>query len=119
MLEGKPASESATSSVLEDLSNSYYNALVGANERSGAMGKDGTLLNLVPVSANIFAGAFARNNHGSLHLDPSYTLTAIMVAVGEMLKSNLTVGELALYYFSPELYQDAVNLVEGLKTRKS
>lgn len=119
ILDGKPTSEGARSRVLEDLSNCYYNALVAVNERSAALDKDGALLNLVPVSASIFARAFRRNHYDAPHLDPSYTLTAIMVAIGEMLKGNQIVVDLALYYFSADVYQDAVKLVERLEASRS
>jgi hypothetical protein len=114
-LAGSPTSASARSKVLEDLSNSYYNAVVAVNRRSGALGEHGKLLNLVPVSASIYAGDFADDQHDPPHLDRSYTLTAIMIAIGEALKTGESLVDLTLHCFSQDAYVDTGKLVSTLK----
>jgi hypothetical protein len=116
-LAGNPENEAVRNKVLEDLANAYYNALVSVEQRSAALGEDGKLLNLVPVSASIYAGRFAKNEHGTPHLDCSYTLTAIMIAIGKLLTKQQTIVALTLSYFSPHTYEAASALVATLKNR--
>ena len=115
-LSGDPSHAEQRNSALGDLANSYYNAVVAVDRRAGVLGDRGELLNLVPVSASIYARAFANRKYRSPHLDPSYTLTAIMVAVGELLKRSEPIMELTLYVFSPDTYQETVNVATRLKS---
>jgi hypothetical protein len=111
VLSGEPGDGEARRKVLEDLANTYYNAIVAFNARAQALGADGTRLNLVPVSAAIFAARFRNPTFGgSGHLDPSYTLAAISIAIATLMQSGKNIPKLSLYYYDKTVYKAAVDV---------
>ena len=76
--------------------------------RSLSLGKNGKLLNLVPVSASIYGGRFRCGDLGSFgHMDPSVTLVSIAVAIGTLIQKDIPVPPLALYFYEEEVYNRA------------
>jgi hypothetical protein len=118
-LQGEPTSAAARNQVIEDLSNAYYNAFVAMNQRADALQERGGLLNLVPVSAGIYAGEFAVDKHDAPHLDRSYTITAIMIAIGELMRRGKTPVQLTLYCYAADSYHETVDLLSQLKSGNS
>jgi hypothetical protein len=116
MLPDNPRSADQRNRALADLANAYYNALVAVSRRSDALGPDGTLLNLVPVAAAIYGGGFVHPRFNPPHLDPSYTLTAILIAIGELLRNHASIVPLALYYFRSETYRAAADQAATLRS---
>ena len=119
-LSGQPTSSEARRAVLADLANAYANAIVAFTRRAADLGPDGTLLNLVPVSASIYAGAFASPHFGSPHLDPSYTITATLIAVAAVDERGASplsgaFPSLELYYFAEDVYLAAQELTARLR----
>lgn len=105
MLSGSPGNLADRFGALEDLANSYANALVAFDDTAASLGPDGALLNLVPVAASIFAGRFKDLRLDHLH--PSYTLTAILLALTWARDSGRAVPRLALHYFERDVYRSA------------
>ncbi len=59
-LHGNPKSNEDRLKVIENIKDSYYNAFVTFNDKKSKLDKkDRNILNLVPVSASIFANDFA------------------------------------------------------------
>lgn len=112
-LAGSPPSPEACRRALEDLANSYANALIAVERRGAELGTDGAVLNLVPVSAAIYAGHF-RHRHLD-HLHPSYSITAVLLAVGCQRAAGGPVPQLALWYFSPTVYDAATAVLDQLR----
>src|SRR5262245_47782829 len=79
-LGGSPGQSEDRRRAIEDLANSYANALVAFRDRAPELGVDVTMLNLVPVSAGIFCDRFTDTTLDHLH--PSYTMCAIALALG-------------------------------------
>lgn len=112
-LMGDPKEAGARLAAILSIADTYANALVAFNANAAALGADGKLLNLVPVSAAIFAQAFvnpafadlSRNSPG--HLDPSYTLTALGLAISEMSARGAVIPQLALYYYAADVFAAA------------
>jgi hypothetical protein len=69
-----PGASSDRQQVIEDLANAYERARA-SRERAPDLGADGTLLNLIPVSAGDFANQF-KLGAPYAHLHPSYTICA-------------------------------------------
>jgi len=122
MLAGDPNVIADVISVVTKLANSYYNAFAtvaaakhrgdeeGEGDANIALSIHGNRLNLVPVSASIYAGPFANDNFMMPHLDPSFTMLALAIAIGHVLTEGGNVPELFLYYFDAEVYQVACKL---------
>ena len=106
-LKGSPNIHSNRMAAVVSLANSYYHAIVTFNEKAAELGDDGKLLNLVPVSASIFAGRFLRNDLGMGHLDPSFTFLAIALAIGTLIKDKQHVPEMTIYFYDKEVCQRA------------
>jgi hypothetical protein len=116
MLAGSPNVAGERQQTLADLSNCYYNALLAVSRRSAALGPDGTLLNLVPVAAAIYGGNFVHPRFDPAHLDPTYTLTAILIALGELLRNHVSVVKLALFYYRSVTYRAAADVAAALRS---
>ncbi len=114
-----PRREEDRGKALTELANAYYSAIVAFNRRSSELGDDGELLNLVPLSAGIFGGAF--KNHRSewspntRHLDPTYTLTAVALAIAQLKAEGSAVPAMAIYYFGADVYKTAAAEVARLQ----
>jgi len=105
ILNGSPHDHDDRIAAVLDLANAYYNAILMFNERSGELGDDGMLLNLVPVSASIFAGRFLRRNLGMGHLDVSFTFVAIAVALGKLLIEGKAIPKMNIYFYDRDVYE--------------
>lgn len=112
-LAGKPGAATERAKALEDISNAYANAILAFNRHAGVSGGHGGRLNLVPVSAAIFAGNFANPRFTHPHLDPSYTLTAVAIAIGTLSGAGDAIPDLSIYYYSPDVRAAAEALVSS------
>jgi hypothetical protein len=105
-LEGSPHKHNDRMKAIISLSNAYYNTIIAFNEKSNELGNDGKLLNMVPISASIFAGRFLRKLGGG-HLDPSFTFMAIAVAIGKLLLNKQQIPKMTIYFYDPQVCQRA------------
>jgi hypothetical protein len=101
-LGGSPGSSKDRQQALEDLANAYANAVEAFRDRADALGEDGSLLNLVPMSAAIFAHAFKDPTYNHLH--PSCTICAIVLALDWSRRSGFVPHSLKIH-FSPGLVE--------------
>lgn len=108
VLEGSPHNHDDRINAILDLANAYYNAVIVFNERSGELGDDGMILNLVPVSASIFAGKFLRRDLGMGHLDVSFTFASIAIAIGKLLIDGVIVPRMNIWFYDKIVYEKAV-----------
>jgi hypothetical protein len=111
-LSGSPGQREDRRQVIEDLANAYANALAAFADRARALGADGAVLNLVPVSAGIFSGRF--NDPALDHLHPSYTLCAVALALGWWRGEGASPPSLSLYYFKPDVFTVATSVLAEL-----
>jgi hypothetical protein len=111
-LTGSPGQSEDRRLTIEDLANSYANALVAFDGRAAALGDDGASLNLVPVSAGIFAGRFT--DHSLDHLHPTYTLCALLLALGWWRRAGGSAPNLAIYFFRPDVFGVAAEVLAEL-----
>jgi hypothetical protein len=107
VLEGSPHNHDDRIAAILDLANAYYNAIVMFNERAGELGDDGKLLNLVPVSASIYAGRFLRREFGNGHLDVSFTFASIAIALGKLLIDGVEIPRMNIYFYDRKVYEKA------------
>jgi hypothetical protein len=112
-LAGSPGTSSARQQVIEDLANAYANALGAFRERAPDLGADGTLLNLIPVSAGDFANQF-KLGKPYFHLHPSYTICAIALALNWWRSSSSALPPLTLYFHEQPVYKLATDVMDGL-----
>jgi hypothetical protein len=103
--------------ALEDLANAYANAIEAFRDRADALGKDGTLLNLVPVSAVLFAGSFQDPKYNHLH--PSYTICAIVLALDWSRRSGFAPLSVKIHFHIPgsddnPVYEAAKGVMKSL-----
>lgn len=103
-LQGDPRDERARAAVLVALGEAYANAVVAFAERAPELGDDGHELHLVPLSSSIYAGAFARDEFASPHLDPSYTLVAVVAGFAWASTHGVEVPATTLAYFSADVF---------------
>jgi hypothetical protein len=102
---------SPRSSALVTLATAYANALLAVAARGGEIGADGELCNLVPISGAIFAGEFRRERFFmTAHLDPSYTLVALVVAIAHVRGRGAALPPLTLCYFGADVARRAVEV---------
>ena len=114
-LRGGPASADDRSSALVALATAYANALLAVAARAGELGADGELCNLVPISGAIFAGGFRRERFfATAHLDPSYTLVALVVAVAYVRAQRASVPPLTLCYFATDVARRAIEVRDSM-----
>jgi hypothetical protein len=111
-LAGSPGRNEDRRQVIEDLANAYANALVAFGDRAGDLGADGTRLNLVPVSAGIFAGRFTDPTLDHLH--PSYTICAVIRALGWWRDAGGSLPPAPIYFFKPEVLDVAAIVLAQL-----
>jgi hypothetical protein len=116
----RPLDEGDRGNALTQIANGYYNTIIAFDRRSTELGPDGALLNLVPISAGIYAGSFASTKPSwgptLRHLDPSYTLTAVLLAIAQVLTDKQPVPTLSLYYFDAGPCADAAKLAKALQS---
>ena len=102
-------------SALVALATAYANALLAVAARAGELGADGELCNLVPISGAIFAGGFRRERFfATAHLDPSYTLVALVVAVAYVRAQGASVPPLTLCYFATDVARRAIEVRDSM-----
>jgi len=89
----------AAPSALGAIANAYAGAMEAFVSRAPALGADGALLNLVPLSAGIYAGGFL--DPRMRHLDPTYTLAAIMLALAERQARGVVLPVTTLCIYDP------------------
>jgi len=108
-LRGSPANGICRGEALASLVNTYINAFLVSAERSQDLGNDAQLLNLVPISASLYANSFAARHPGwkVSHLDQTYTITAIQMASAVAAHRSLNVPKLCLYYYDSEVCKTA------------
>jgi hypothetical protein len=116
-LSGSPQSSQDRRQALEDLANAYANAVEAFRDSAAALGEDGALLNLVPVSASIFAHAFKDPAYDHLH--PSYTICAIALALDWSRGSGLVPDSLKIHFYMPgttdnPVYEAAKGVIKSL-----
>lgn len=111
-LNGSPHNNDDRVIAILELTNAYYNAIVLFNKKSNELGDDGKLLNLVPVSASIFAGRFLRRDLGNGHLDVSFTFLAIAIAISKLLDENIQIPKMNIYFYDKEVYESALIYME-------
>lgn len=103
--------------ALIEIANAYYGALIAFDRHRSSLGSNGKCLNLIPISANIFAGGFANSrkewHSGTWHLDPSYTLSAIWMALEKLQADGETIPELTLFFYETDVFNTAVSLQKG------
>lgn len=106
-LEGKPSDASERRQALEDLANTYANAILAFNDRAPDLGTDGALLNLVPVAAVIYGGGFPNPAFPKGHLDPSYSIPAVYLAVATLQSARTPLPALSLSYYDSAVFAAA------------
>jgi hypothetical protein len=111
-LAGSPGQSEDRRHVVEDLANAYANALAAFADGAAELGADGTMLNLVPVSAGIFSGRFTDPTLDHLH--PSYTVCAIALALGWWRGTGASPPPLTIYYFKPAVFTAATKVLADL-----
>ncbi len=118
-LFGDPKNESDRLKVINNIEKSYYNAIVKFNEGKKNLDLDDKeRLNLVPVSASIYAGNFAINKstapfyYGGDHLHPSYTLVALIKAIDKAKKNNIEILDLRIYYSDRNVGDNAHEILQ-------
>jgi hypothetical protein len=100
--------------VINKLARTYYNAIVRFNEKNPTLEKqDQGILNLVPVSASIYAGDFKNNDLN--HLDPLYTIAGIYIAISKIYEHKGEIPRINLYYFDPKVYSAAKNILDNAR----
>ena len=90
---------------MEAIANTYANAILAFDDRVPHLGADGRVLTLAPVAAKIFAGGY--KNRDLDHLDPSFSITALYLAVSELAGAGAAIPALALYYFDAPVFAAA------------
>ena len=111
-LAGSPGQRDDRRRAIEDLANAYANALVAFADRAVELGTDGSMLNLVPVSAGIFCGRFTDTTLDHLH--PSYTMCAVLLALGWWRGTGASPPPLTIYFFKPEVFEAATQVLADL-----
>jgi len=110
-----PADPAGRGTALTDVANAYATALIAFDRHRDALGSDGALLNLTLVSASIYGGLFAQNNPKFHHLDPSYSLAAIALAIhGVAAAGEAAIAPLTVYFFDAQVRADAEALAARL-----
>jgi hypothetical protein len=114
MLPGLPDRSQDCQTALQMLANGYANALNAANHPPTALAESGEaqLINLIPISGRIYAGAFRDSSLNHLH--PSYTLTAIAIAQMSLLQSNQNLLQSTLYYHDLSVYSASLTVLEQI-----
>jgi hypothetical protein len=115
-LRGDPGDSGSRAYAIVALADAYANALFAVADRVDVLGADGARCNLVPVSGSIFAGSFARGGtFKRAHLDPSYTLVAIVIATAYVRARGATVPPLTLCYFERDVADRAAEVRAALQ----
>lgn len=117
MLGTPPGTPDGRGATLTALANAYGTALLAFDAHKDMLVDDGALLNLVPVSAAIFAGPFAAHLPGyprNGHLHPSYTFAAVLLAASAVLATGAAVPDLTIYYFDDAVRADAGAIAAAL-----
>jgi hypothetical protein len=111
-LEGSPERNEDRRRAIEDLANAYANALVAFSARAAELADDGTALNLVPVSAGIFCGRFTDPTLDHLH--PSYTMCAVVLALGWWRGSGGSLPPATIFFYKSEVFEAASSVLAAL-----
>jgi hypothetical protein len=86
--------------ALQELARAYANTVEAFQARAAYLGTDGKLLNLVPISAALYAGKFKVLEYNHLH--PSYTICALAVALSSLGRSQLPSQR--IYFYNNRVY---------------
>lgn len=117
-LEGSPKEGNARASALQNMSNAFYNAFIAFGEYSEILEDDGKLINLVPISAAIFANKFItifnKDSHQIRHLHPSYTITSILLALVYLEERGKKIPDISIYYYDKPVYGAAIKFQKTL-----
>lgn len=115
-LPGNPQNEADRLNVIDLLTTGYYNTIsVFCRDKGRLPEKDRKILNLVPISGNIFAGAFKDPTLGHLH--PSYTLVALYRAINKIKQNNVCndgLPTINLYCYQENVAISAANIIREL-----
>ncbi len=113
-LGGDPRNEIDRQKVLNNITDSYYNTILKFNEnKPNLQQQDQDILNLVPVSASIYAGDFAIEegiepyNYKTKHLHPSYTMVALVKAIDKAIKYEKQIPKLYIYFYDSNVANNA------------
>jgi len=113
MLGGEPDIDVNRGRQLAAIANGYGTAMQAFNAADGSAGD---VLNLVPISAVIFAGSFRTHKAGypgKGHLHPSFSLAAVLLAADAMAKAGEKVPPMTIYYFDAGPAADAQAIAAG------
>ncbi len=109
-LVGQPQREADRSANLAAMATTYANALLAFVDAAPRLGPDGATLHLVPVSSSIYAGSFARDRiFTRAHLDPSYTIVAIVAALAHVRAQGTPLPHTTLCYRDRDVYERALD----------
>lgn len=109
-LAGRPEREADRIANLTALATTYANALLALDAEREWLGDDAGVCNLVPVAASIYAGAFARDRiFEHAHLDPSYTIVAVVIAMAHVRSLGVAVPRTTLCFWEAEVHDRAVD----------
>ncbi|MGD9795826.1 MAG: endonuclease/exonuclease/phosphatase family protein [Acidimicrobiia bacterium] len=108
-LRGDPSKPNDRMKTLGMLAEAYANAIIAFDRRAADLGEDGVLLNLVPVSASIFAGRFGNRELADAvgerpHLDPSYIHLAIVLAIDHVRSLGYAIPAMRLHHFGAKAF---------------
>lgn len=97
--------------VLEELANAYLNAYRAKSMLDGTppTEKDFDVFNACPLSGKIFAGNY--KNTVLNHLDPSYTITAMLIAQAEANRAGDQLPTITLCYFDVGAYAEGMKVI--------
>lgn len=110
ILKGDPEVFEDVMKVIKQLTDSYLNTIIAFLLHRSKLGKHGKILNLVPISGSIFAGNFRQSEID--HLDPSFTLVSIALAIGLLLKKGFPIPTTTLYFYDNDVYERAKNYIK-------
>lgn len=109
-LSGDPDNVEDCMNVVRILANTYINTIVSFLLRKNKLEDHGKVLNLVPISASVFGGTFRRDDLD--HLDPSFTIVAIALAIGVLVFNKIEIPTLRLYFYDEDVFKRAVKYLQ-------
>lgn len=97
--------------VLQELANAYLNAYRAKHMVAGTppTETDFDVFNACPLSGRIFAGKY--KNTVLNHLDPSYTITAMLIAQAEANRAGEKLPTITLCYYDAPVYAEGVKVM--------
>ncbi len=100
--------------VLQELANAYLNAYRAKHMVDGTppTETDQAIFNACPLSGRIFAGRF--KNTILNHLDPSYTIPAMLIAQAEADRAGDSLPAITLCYYDAPVYAEGVKVMAAI-----